>query len=246
MPTIPTNFFSQARTYYRLTKPGIIYGNALMFAAGFFLGSWDGVNWPLFFEALLGLSFVMASACVFNNYADRELDKKMERTKSRSLVTGAISPNAAYIYGLVLALIGFGALYFFSSYLSFLIALIGFATYVFLYTPLKPKTSFALYIGAVAGATPPVVGYTAITGNFDWWALLLFVAMFLWQLPHFVAIATYRYEEYTAAGVPLTVKRQPTEEEKKKAKKIFALSLVILLAACLGIALWRLLFSVLL
>ncbi len=237
------NFFSQAQKYYRLTKPGIIYGNALMFAAGFFLGSWDGVEWGLFFEALLGLSLVIAGACVFNNYADRELDKKMERTKNRSLVTGAISPRAAYIYGMVLAIAGFSILYFFSTYLSFLVALIGFATYVFVYTPLKPKTSFALYIGAVAGATPPVVGYTAITGTFDLWALGLFVALFLWQLPHFIAIATYRYEEYAAAGVPLTVKRTPTDIEKKRAKKIFFASLVVLLVACLGIALWRLLLS---
>ena len=243
MQTIPINFFSQARSYYRLTKPGIIYGNALMFAAGFFLGSWGGINWPLFFVALLGLSLVMASACVFNNYADRDLDKKMERTKTRALASGTISLNAAYIYGLVLAFLGFGTLYFFSTYLSFLVALVGFATYVFVYTPLKPKTSLALYIGAVAGATPPVVGYTAVTGTFDIWALGLFVAIFVWQLPHFIAIATYRYEEYTAAGVPLTLKRPPTDVEKKKARKIFSASLVILLAACLSIALWRLLLS---
>lgn len=234
---------NKIKQYYRLTKPGIIYGNALMFAAGFFLASWEGIEWQLFFVALLGLSLVMAGACVFNNYADRELDKKMERTRNRSLVTGAISPNAAYIYGMVLSILGFSTLYFFSTYLSFFVALIGFAVYVFLYTPLKPKTSIALYIGAVAGATPPVVGYVAVTDTFDLWALGLFVAIFLWQLPHFIAIATYRYEEYTAAGVPLTLKRAPTEAEKKKAKRIFALSLVVLLLVCLGIALWRLLFN---
>jgi protoheme IX farnesyltransferase len=232
------------KKYYRLTKPGIIYGNALMYGAGFFLASRDGIAWQSFFISLLGLSLVIGAACVFNNYADREMDAKMERTRKRALVSGNISPRAALIYGEILALLGFSTLYFFSTPTAFLFALVGFATYVYLYTPMKPRTPYALYVGAVAGAMPPLVGYTAVTDNVDLWALGLFVALFLWQIPHFLAIGFKRYEEYTAAGVPLHLPRgAKSEKEIKIANQIFVGSLIVLLAGCLAIALWRLLFS---
>ncbi len=227
------------RSYYRLTKPGIIYGNALMYAAGFFLASRAGINWADFFICLVGLSLVMASACVFNNYADREMDAKMERTKNRALVSGKISPKAALIFGQALWLLGFGILYFFSTHTAFLVALVGFAVYVYLYTPMKPKSRWALLVGAVAGATPPVVGYTAVTDSVDIWALGLFVALFIWQLPHFIAIATYRFEDYSKAGVPLFARAPKNDKERKLARGIFFASLVILLLGCLSIFAWR-------
>jgi protoheme IX farnesyltransferase len=96
-------------------------------------------------------------------------------------------------------------------------------------------------VGAIAGAVPPVVGYTVITDVYDGWALLLFILLFVWQIPHFVAIAFYRYEDYTAAGVPLFARAPKNEKERKIAKQVFAASLVILLVGCLGVALWRLL-----
>jgi len=244
MKTILINLISQARSYYRLTKPGIIYGNALMYGAGFFLASRNGIDWQSFFISLLGLSLVIGAACVFNNFADREMDAKMERTKKRALVSGTVSPRAALIYGEVLTLLGFSTLYFLSTPVAFLFALIGFATYVFLYTPMKPRSGYALYVGAVAGAMPPLVGYTAVTNSVDLWALGLFVTLFLWQIPHFLAIGFKRYEEYKAAGVPLHLPRgAQTDKEIKIANQIFVGSLIILLAACLAIALWRLLFS---
>lgn len=237
-----TNVLSQARRYYRLTKPGIIYGNALMYAAGFFLASRQGIDWPLFTQGLVGLSLVIGSACVLNNVADREMDAKMERTKRRALPAGTISPKSANVYAAVLLILGLGMLYYFSTPAAFLTAVVGFVVYVYFYTPMKSRTKNALFVGAIAGATPPVVGYAAAAGGYDWWALLLFVALFLWQLPHFIAIATYRFEDYSAAGVPLFARAPKNDRERKIARQIFAASLVVLLAACLAIFLWRLFF----
>jgi protoheme IX farnesyltransferase len=222
-------------------KPGIIYGNALMYAAGFFLASRQGIDWRLFLEGLIGLSMVIGSACVFNNIADRDIDARMERTKKRAIVSGVISPEDANVFGYMLAIIGFLELYFLTSYTAFLTALVGFAVYVFLYTPMKPRTKNALLVGAIAGATPPVVGYTVVTNAYDWWAILLFVLLFAWQIPHFVSIAVYRFEDYAAAGIPLFARAPKNDKERKLARQIFATSLVVLLVACLAVALWRIL-----
>jgi heme o synthase len=244
MQTALTSLRSHARSYYRLTKPGIIYGNLLMYTAGFFLGSWSGINWQAFFIGLIGLSLIIAAACVFNNVADKEIDQKMHRTAKRSIATGEILPLHALIFGEVLFVLGVITLYFFSDPIAFLAAIVGFVVYVYLYTPLKKKSGTALYVGAVAGAMPPVVGYAAAAHTLDLYALALFAALFLWQLPHFLAIGFKRYEEYAAAGVPLHVSRGPKSElEKKIANQIFVGSLVLLLGSCVAIALWRLLLA---
>jgi protoheme IX farnesyltransferase len=112
-------------------------------------------------------------------------------------------------------------------------ALAGFVAYVFAYTPLKPRTGLALYVGAVAGATPPLVGYAAAAHTLDLVALGLFAILFLWQVPHFLAIARYRYADYAAGGVPLLVEQPKNEAERTKARKVFHYSLVVLLFVCL-------------
>jgi protoheme IX farnesyltransferase len=227
------------KSYYRLTKPGIIYGNAIVAAAAFIFGSHDGIDWTKFFFMLVGLSFVIGSACVFNNYYDRGIDARMERTKKRALVTGKISNTSALIFGVILLALGIIALHHHTNMLALEWALVGFIIYVFVYTPLKAKTGLAVFVGAVAGATPPVVGYTAATNSLDIFALLLFAFLFLWQLPHFFAIARHRYSEYQAAGVPLLVTPPQTDKEKHQARLIFRASLIVLLIVCLGLVLLR-------
>ena len=189
--------------YYNLTKPGIIYGNAITLLAGFFLASHGHINFWLLISALLGLSLVIASGCVFNNIMDRGLDAKMDRTKQRAIVTGKIPISRAVIFGTVLLILGVVVLWRWTNVLTLDVALIGWVVYVALYTLLKPKTVHATVIGSIAGATPPVVGYTAITNRFDLGALLLFLILVLWQMPHFYAIAIRRQNEYAAAGVPV-------------------------------------------
>jgi protoheme IX farnesyltransferase len=218
--------------YYRLTKPRMVYMNVLVAAAAFVFASHKTIDWWAFGLMLAGLSFVVASACTFNNYADRFLDTHMQRTKDRALAAGRISPKKALVFAYVLIVCGVFVLSL-VSWLALAAALFGFAVYVLVYTPLKPKTAYALYPGAVAGAMPPVVGYAAAAGELDYFALAFFLLLFLWQIPHFLAIARYRYDEYAAAEVPLMVDRPQNEGERHRAKKIFHLSLVLLLLVCL-------------
>lgn len=191
------------KTYFKLTKPGILFGNAVTGACGFALASKGQVNSLLFLAMLLGLSCVIASACVFNNYFDRFRDQKMERTKNRALAAGAIPVRHAILFALLLGLAGFLLLSFFVNLLAAFVALIGFFAYLVLYGIAKYRTTHGTLIGSIAGGVPPVVGYCAVTNQFDVAALLLFTIIALWQMPHFFAIALYRLKDYTAAAIPV-------------------------------------------
>jgi protoheme IX farnesyltransferase len=225
--------------YYEITKPGIIYGNLLAAAAGFLFASGGYVDWRLFIATLFGLALVIGSACTFNNVYDRKMDARMERTKRRPTVTGRIPAKRALVYAFVLGFAGALMLALYANALALIWAFVGFFVYVLLYTPLKPKNPVALFVGAIAGATPPVVGYVAVTGSFDSYAALFFALMFVWQIPHFLAIATYRWHEYTAAGVPLYIKKEPSAKAKRRGRVIFYASLVVLLGACVLLMLQR-------
>jgi protoheme IX farnesyltransferase len=227
------------RDYYNLTKPGIIYGNALVAVAGFFFASKGTVDWWLLCAMLVGLSAIIACGCVINNIFDRKIDAKMERTKKRAMVAGTISQQRASLFAAALGTLGIEVLWHYTNLLTLFVALAGLGIYVCLYTPLKPRSAMALFVGAAAGAVPPVVGYVAVTNTLDWFAGALFVALYLWQIPHFLAIATYRYTEYTAAGVPLFIHKEPTEVAKKRGKKVFFYSLVVLLFFCAALMLHR-------
>lgn len=189
--------------YYLLTKPKIVLGNLVTLAAGFLLASKGTIDFLLFFETLFGLSLIMASACVFNNYIDRQMDKKMERTKNRALVTGLISPRNALLFATLLEILGTAILYFFTNLLTVYVAAFGFFVYVILYSLWKRHTIYGTAIGSVAGAIPPVVGYCAVSNHFDMGATILFTLLVLWQMPHFFAIALYHFDDYSAAGIPV-------------------------------------------
>jgi protoheme IX farnesyltransferase len=189
--------------YYLLTKPGIIMGNLITVAAGFLLASKGIIDIWLFLATLLGLTCIMASACVLNNYIDRQVDKKMERTKHRPLVTGLISGHNAIAFATFLGIIGNLILLLYTNLLTVAIAGIGFFVYVVLYSLWKCRTIYGTAIGSIAGAVPPVVGYCAVSNHFDSGALVLFVMMVLWQMPHFFSIAMHNLEDYTKAKIPV-------------------------------------------
>lgn len=189
--------------YTLLTKPGIILGNLITVAAGFALGARGHFNVALFLITLLGLGLIIASACVFNNYIDRHLDSKMERTKSRALAAGLISNRKALVFGTALGLAGSWVLLANTNLLTFLISITGFIVYVFLYSIWKPRTIYATAIGSVAGAVPPVAGYVSASGHIDIGAVILFLVLIFWQMPHFHAIALYRLKDYKRAEIPV-------------------------------------------
>lgn len=189
--------------YYLITKPGIILGNLITVAAGFWLGSRGHFDFILFLQTLIGITLIIASACVFNNYIDRKLDKNMSRTKNRALVIGLIKEQHAMIYGSVLGIVGLAILLFFTNLLTAAIAAFGFFVYVCLYSIWKSRTVYGTAIGSIAGAVPPVIGYCSASGQFDSAAALLFGILVFWQMPHFFAIALMHLEDYKRANIPV-------------------------------------------
>jgi protoheme IX farnesyltransferase len=203
------------KDYYRLSKPGIVYGNLLTTLVAYLFASRWHIFVPDFLATIIGLGFVIASACVFNNYIDRDIDRKMERTKERALVSGTISNTSALVFGTILGVIGFALLLLFVNILTAFIALVGFFVYVLAYTFSKRVTLWATEIGSIAGAVPIVVGYTAVTNQFDATALILFLILAFWQMPHFYAIAMRRRDEYAAAEVPVLPIRKGMQITKR-------------------------------
>lgn len=178
-------------------------GNSITAAAGFALASKGHFDWGLFLAAMIGLACIVGAGCVLNNYMDREADKKMTRTQTRALAKGTISVHNALIFGVCLLILGAFILTLLTNLLTLGVALAGFVMYVFFYSLLKYRTVYGTEIGSVAGAVPPVVGYCAVSHTLDGGALLLFLMIALWQMPHFFAIALYRSKEYAAASIPV-------------------------------------------
>ena len=211
------------KDYYSLAKAGLVYGNLITVIGGFALGSTvaarfvagnstaiGSINFALLLATLIGISLVMASGCVFNNYIDRDIDARMSRTKDRALVTKKISGSAAIAFAIVLGVIGFFMLAFFTNALTVAVAAAGFFVYVVLYSLWAKRSSIhGALVGSISGATPPVVGYAAASGRLeDGGALILFAIMVLWQMPHFYAIAIRRADDYAKGEIPvLPVKR---------------------------------------
>lgn len=192
------------RDFITVTKPGIIRSNLIAAFAGYWVASgWD-VQYGRLILTLLGTMLVMASACVFNNYFDRDLDMKMERTRERGLPTGRLKPKTVLLYAIGLGIAGLLVLFAFSGLLAGLSGIVGMFVYVVVYTLwLKRTSTWSTSVGAISGAMPPVIGYVAVTGRLDLGAWLLFAMLFLWQPPHFWALGIRRKEEYRAAGFPL-------------------------------------------
>ncbi|WP_022917321.1 heme o synthase [Ruania albidiflava] len=191
--------------YYSLTKPGVLYGNVLTAAAGFFLASGRGTpTLGLFLALMVGTTLIIASACVLNNVLDRDIDQRMERTSTRATVTGSIPARNAVLFSVVMGLVGLAILVLWTNALVVATGIGGFITYVWLYGALSKRMSLhGTLVGSVSGAAPILAGYLAVSGRVDAGAVLAFAMLFLWQMPEFYSIAIYRREEYARAGVPV-------------------------------------------
>src|SRR5690606_22402345 len=153
---------------------------------------------------LIGSTLTMASATVINNYYDRELDMKMERTRNRTLPSQRMKPAHVLIYGIILGVVGLTVLFTQVNVISGILGVIGWIAYIVIYTMwLKRTSTWSTSVGGISGAMPPVIGYCAVTSEFDMGAFLLFAFLFLWQPAHFWSLAIRRVEEYRAAGFPL-------------------------------------------
>lgn len=190
--------------FIQITKPGIIFGNVLSVAGGFFLAAQGHVDFALFLAVVVGTSLVVGSGCAFNNCIDRDIDQKMERTKNRAMVQGAMSLPVALAYATLLGVVGFSLLYVRANPLAAYCALAGFVVYVGFYSLwLKRRSVHGTLVGSLSGAMPPVIGYCAVSNSFDLAAVTLLVMFSLWQMPHSFAIAIFRFNDYRAAKIPV-------------------------------------------
>jgi len=163
----------------------------------------------------------------------------MERTKKRALVQHTIPVKSALTYASVLGIAGYGLLVMYTNWLTVLVGSIGFMVYVFLYTYGKRKTVYSTLIGSVSGSAPPVAGYVAVTGSFDGAALLLFLILTFWQMPHFYAIAIYRLKDYKAAGLPvLPVVKGIKATKIQIISYIVAFTVAVIMLSVLGYTGW--------
>lgn len=191
-------------TYMAMAKPGIVLGNLVTLAGGFFLAARGAVHIPLLVETMLGLALVVASGCAVNNVIDRDIDSVMQRTRNRPMVRGALSAQHSLVFAGLTGLAGFALMGAATNALATLIAAIGYVIYVGIYSLyMKRHSVYGTLVGSLSGAVPPVVGYCAVTGRFDLGAFLLLATFSLWQMPHFHAIAINRLQDYRAAGIPV-------------------------------------------
>lgn len=195
------------KDYIIVTKPGIVVSNLITAFGGFWIAyqSFTIHDFGLrLFLTLLGATLVMAAGCVLNNYVDRDIDPNMLRTNQRPTSVGRLSASFVLWYGISLAVVGVSLLALFVNAISAMSALIGLFVYVIVYTMwLKRTSTLNTVVGGISGAMPPVIGYVAVSGQMDAVAWILFIFLFLWQPPHFLALAMRRCEEYRNAGIPM-------------------------------------------
>jgi protoheme IX farnesyltransferase len=184
----------------RLAKPRITGEVIVTFLGGMWLAPGVIERWRAGMT-LVGTVLLVGGANAFNMILERDVDPLMERTRERPLPRGAVSPEAALVFGAALACVSLPLLFLGGNLLTGLLGALALGSYVGVYTPMKRRSGAALFVGAIPGGIPPLMGWTAVTGRLDSPGLVLFAIMFLWQIPHFLAIAIYRGREYAAAGL---------------------------------------------
>jgi heme o synthase len=194
---------SRPWAYLILTKPDVTFLVVLTTAAGFYLGAIGTIDALAMFNAVFGTTLVGAGTAALNHYIERSSDAKMRRTSGRPLPLGALRPAEALAFGAGLVLAGGIYLALLSNLLACSLALLTTLLYLGVYTPLKKRTTWATAIGAFPGAIPPLVGWAAARGSLNEGAWLLFAILFLWQFPHFYAIAWMYREDYARAGIQM-------------------------------------------
>jgi protoheme IX farnesyltransferase len=194
---------SRPALYMALTKPDVSFLVVMTTVAGYALGTHGPLDWLRMAHTVFGTTLIAAGTSAMNHYIERDSDALMRRTASRPLPSGQLSPREAFWFAL--SLIGFGTLYL-ALATNVLATTLGVATsvmYLGMYTPLKKRTMMATFIGSFPGAVPPLIGWAAARGSLNIEAWFLFAMLFLWQFPHFDAIAWVYREDYKRAGIKM-------------------------------------------
>jgi protoheme IX farnesyltransferase len=199
--TVAPRAMTRPMAYVSLTKPDVSFLVVLTTAAGYALGSVGPLDWQGMACAVAGTTLIAAGTSALNHYIERDSDARMRRTASRPLPSGALAPAQALWFGIVLTFAGALALLFTTNPLAALLAVAACIAYLGIYTPLKTRTTLATLVGAFPGAIPPLIGWAAARGSLAPGAWVLFAILFLWQFPHFHAIAWMYREDYGRAGI---------------------------------------------
>lgn len=234
----PTGLRGTLASYVTLTKPRIGVMVLLTVAVGYFLGARGGADPLEVFGVLLGTGLVASGASAWNQVLERQRDARMRRTARRPIPTGRVDPTAAAAFASTLTVVGLALLAGLTNAAAVAVALATFLLYVGVYTPLKPLTTLNTAVGAVPGALPPVIGWAAATGNLGVEGWTLFLIVFLWQFPHFLAIAWIHREDYARAGHRMLPSIDPQGSMTARQSVVYALTLVPggLLPAVVGLA----------
>jgi heme o synthase len=227
-----------AADYVELVKPRITSMVMLTALVGFVMGSRGALDLGRLASMLVGTGLVAAGASTLNMLLERRTDALMRRTQNRPLPAGRLRPLEALAWGAILTVSGIAFLAWRSGPLPTLVALVTWASYLFLYTPLKTRTSLSTVVGALPGALPPVIGWAAARGHIDAGAFVLFAILFLWQIPHFLAIAWIYREDYARGGLPMLPVVDPAGlvTGRQAVANTLALSIVSLAPAFGGMA----------
>ncbi|HKO42586.1 MAG TPA: heme o synthase [Pyrinomonadaceae bacterium] len=221
--------------YAELTKPRITFLIVLTSAAGFALASPGAVNYSALLSAMFGIALLSSGIATLNQYIERDLDSLMRRTADRPLPSGKLHPSEALIFGWTLTIVAEVYLALMVNPLSALLGLTVIAGYLFAYTPLKTRTTLSTMVGAFPGAVPPLIGWAAARGEIGLEAWVLFAILFLWQFPHFLAIAWMYREDYGRAGILMLPVVEP--EGRVTAQQIVVYTVLLLPVSLLPAAL---------
>ncbi len=229
---------SRASAYLALTKPDVSFLVLMTTAAGYYMGVRGPVNWLQMIYVVAATLLLAGGTAALNHYAERDADRYMRRTALRPLPAGQLRPREALLFGVVLSVAGAAGLYIVAGFLTFALGALTCLSYLLAYTPLKKRTVWATFIGAFPGAIPPMIGWAAASGGLDRGAWILFAILFLWQFPHFHAIAWMYREDYARAGILMlpVVDRQGTRTFRQIVFAATALVGVSLLPSILGLA----------
>ncbi|HMD38673.1 MAG TPA: heme o synthase [Candidatus Acidoferrum sp.] len=228
---------SRASAYVALTKPDVSFLVLMTTAAGYYMGARGAVDWSRLIQTVFATLLIAAGTATLNHYIERDSDRFMRRTASRPLPSGQLHPREALWFGVILCVAGAIDLYFTAGFLACGLGVLTCLSYLLAYTPLKKRTVWATFVGAFPGAIPPMIGWVAATGTLDRGAWLLFAILFLWQFPHFYAIAWMYREDYARAGILMlpVVDRDGTRTFRQIILTSIALVGVSLLPAVTGL-----------
>lgn len=228
----------RAAAFWDLTKPGITRMVLITTAVGFYIASLGGIDVALLLHTLLGTGLAASGTNALNQWVERTQDAQMRRTASRPLPSGRLSSASALIFAWGISIAGMIYLSYFVNVTTAVVVAISLSSYVFIYTPLKRKTWISTLIGAVPGALPILAGWTATGRPLSFGAWALFAIMFLWQMPHFYALAWIYREDYNRAGFQMLTVVDGTGKRAARHSLLFAAALIpiSILPAMLGMA----------